>query len=205
MFNLFQCGGNVDGGDICVFASRAGPDKRWHPNCFCCSTCKELLVDLIYFYKDGKLYCGRHHAETMKPRCSSCDEVRQFFCCMKIENPLRSTFMLQLLSPYLTSVTLQKDVQVEIFSCDRSYCQTSVRRRRGGHGTWSISLASSATVSWVARGTSWERVDPTASHVSTACLLSIAIHVERLSVWTKVRSCFVFGRFWEYVQHEINM
>ena len=32
-------------------------------------------MDLIYFYKDRKLYCGRHHAETLKPRCSACDEV----------------------------------------------------------------------------------------------------------------------------------
>jgi len=32
-------------------------------------------VDLIYFYREGKLYCGRHHAETLKPRCSACDEV----------------------------------------------------------------------------------------------------------------------------------
>ena len=40
------------------------------------SSFQELLVDLIYFYKDRKLYCGRHHAETLKPRCSACDEVR---------------------------------------------------------------------------------------------------------------------------------
>ena len=39
------------------------------------SSFQELLVDLIYFYKDRKLYCGRHHAETLKPRCSACDEV----------------------------------------------------------------------------------------------------------------------------------
>ena len=32
-------------------------------------------MDLIYFYKDRKLFCGRHHAETLKPRCSACDEV----------------------------------------------------------------------------------------------------------------------------------
>ena len=32
-------------------------------------------MDLIYFYKDHKLFCGRHHAETLKPRCSACDEV----------------------------------------------------------------------------------------------------------------------------------
>jgi prickle len=46
-----QCSGNVDGGDICVAASRAGPNRCWHPPCFVCSVCNELLVDLIYFYK----------------------------------------------------------------------------------------------------------------------------------------------------------
>ncbi|XP_059078676.1 protein prickle-like isoform X3 [Tigriopus californicus] len=70
-----NCPSHVDGGDICVVASRAGSNRCWHPNCFVCSICNELLVDLIYFYKDAKLFCGRHHAETIKPRCSSCDEI----------------------------------------------------------------------------------------------------------------------------------
>ena len=72
---FFQCSGVIDAGDICVTAARAGPHKCWHPGCFSCSQCSELLVDLIYFYKEDKLYCGRHHAETMKPRCSACDEI----------------------------------------------------------------------------------------------------------------------------------
>ena len=71
----------IDASDICVTASRAGPHRAWHPSCFNCSVCKELLVDLIYFYKDEKLYCGRHHAETMKPRCSACDEVYIIYAC----------------------------------------------------------------------------------------------------------------------------
>lgn len=60
---------------MAVFASRAGPGLCWHPACFACSTCNELLVDLIYFYHEGKIHCGRHHAELLKPRCSACDEV----------------------------------------------------------------------------------------------------------------------------------
>ena len=71
----FQCKETLHGGDICVTASRAGPNKAWHPTCFACAVCQELLVDLIYFYKNKTLYCGRHHAETTKPRCSACDEV----------------------------------------------------------------------------------------------------------------------------------
>lgn len=44
--------------------------------------CKELLVDLIYFYQDGKIFCGRHHAERLKPRCTACDEVGLFYICL---------------------------------------------------------------------------------------------------------------------------
>lgn len=65
---------------MAIFASRAGPSPCWHPACFVCSTCQELLVDLIYFYQNGKILCGRHHAELLKPRCTSCDEVSGCNC-----------------------------------------------------------------------------------------------------------------------------
>ncbi|XP_051976783.1 prickle-like protein 1 [Xyrauchen texanus] len=70
-----HCKENIKGGEMVVLASRAGPGPCWHAACFTCSTCQELLVDLIYFYHNGKIYCGRHHAELLKPRCSSCDEI----------------------------------------------------------------------------------------------------------------------------------
>lgn len=73
-----QCDELISTGDIAVFASRLGPNASWHPACFSCCVCRELLVDLIYFHRDGRLYCGRHHAETLKPRCSACDEVSIF-------------------------------------------------------------------------------------------------------------------------------
>ena len=60
---------------MAVFAPRAGQNTSWHASCFVCSVCKELLVDLIYCYKDGRIFCGRHHAETLRPRCAACDEV----------------------------------------------------------------------------------------------------------------------------------
>lgn len=71
-------------GDICVFAARAGPNTCWHPACFTCCVCHELLVDLIYFWREGRLYCGRHHAETLKPRCSACDEVSSYSLFAKL-------------------------------------------------------------------------------------------------------------------------
>lgn len=70
-----HCGGGINGGEMAIFASRAGPSPCWHPACFVCATCQELLVDLIYFYQNGKIFCGRHNAELLKPRCTSCDEI----------------------------------------------------------------------------------------------------------------------------------
>ncbi|XP_029901395.1 prickle-like protein 1b isoform X1 [Myripristis murdjan] len=70
-----NCSGGINGGEMAIFASRAGPVPSWHPSCFVCATCHELLVDLIYFYQNGKIHCGRHHAELLKPRCSACDEI----------------------------------------------------------------------------------------------------------------------------------
>ncbi|XP_028306866.1 prickle-like protein 1b isoform X2 [Gouania willdenowi] len=70
-----NCCGSIKGGEMAIFASRAGLSPCWHPACFTCATCQELLVDLIYFFQNGKIICGRHHAELLKPRCSSCDEI----------------------------------------------------------------------------------------------------------------------------------
>ena len=59
-----------------MFTSRMGPNVCFHTGCFSCATCKELLVDNIYFYRNGDIYCGRHYADQIYPRCSACDEVR---------------------------------------------------------------------------------------------------------------------------------
>ncbi|XP_035726176.1 protein espinas-like isoform X1 [Vespa mandarinia] len=70
-----ECSRPIATGEMAVAASRAGPSALWHPACFVCCVCRQLLVDLIYFWRDGRLYCGRHHAETLKPRCCACDEI----------------------------------------------------------------------------------------------------------------------------------
>ncbi|XP_059910882.1 protein prickle isoform X2 [Gadus macrocephalus] len=98
-----QCERQISGGDIAVFAGRAGQGSCWHPECFQCASCSELLVDLIYFHQEGEIYCGRHHAERLKPRCQACDEIiladecteaegrhwhMQHFCCFECEASL---------------------------------------------------------------------------------------------------------------------
>lgn len=69
-----QCGRRLNKGDPGIAASRLG-DHFWHPSCFSCHFCHQQLVDLIYFQQDGRIYCGRHHAELFRPRCASCDQV----------------------------------------------------------------------------------------------------------------------------------
>jgi len=98
------CGGGMEPGEVAIFAERAGRDKCWHPACFSCSSCGELLEDLLYFYSKGKLFCGRDFAEMMKiPRCGACDELifaaeytgaenlfwhLKHFCCYLCDTPL---------------------------------------------------------------------------------------------------------------------
>ena len=47
----------------------------WHPACFMCCICEEQLVDLVYCHNDSAIYCQRHYAQLLKPRCAACDEV----------------------------------------------------------------------------------------------------------------------------------
>ncbi|XP_062451173.1 prickle-like protein 4 isoform X3 [Rhea pennata] len=98
-----KCGRRLNRGDPGVSASRLG-DELWHPSCFCCHFCHQPLVDLIYFQQDGRIYCGRHHAELFRPRCASCDQLifldecveaegrrwhPEHFCCLECQAPLR--------------------------------------------------------------------------------------------------------------------
>ncbi|KAL2091634.1 hypothetical protein ACEWY4_013897 [Coilia grayii] len=76
--SVYQCSGC---GEVApeespvVYAERAGDQKMWHPTCFVCAECGEMLVDLVYFWKDGSLLCGRHYGQSVRPRCPGCDEL----------------------------------------------------------------------------------------------------------------------------------
>lgn len=69
------CRGAVDKDCPVVFAQREGYSARWHPSCFVCSVCGLLLVDLVYFWTNQRLFCGRHYCESQRPRCQGCDEL----------------------------------------------------------------------------------------------------------------------------------
>ncbi|KAF8373796.1 prkl-1 [Pristionchus pacificus] len=77
--NCAQCTQPLQEDSVGVWAERV---RAWyHPACFVCHSCRELLVDLVYFKGDLKnkhessIYCGRHHAEQFRPRCARCDEL----------------------------------------------------------------------------------------------------------------------------------
>jgi len=99
-----NCKNVLKTGEVAITAERAGPVKIWHPRCFKCHECKELLVDLLYYYKSGKIYCARDYAKlTNIPRCAACDELifateftgaeekvwhLRHFCCWECDKPL---------------------------------------------------------------------------------------------------------------------
>lgn len=71
-----KCKININVGTVVVKAARAGQNVAWHPQCFTCKTCDELLADLVYFYHESNIYCARDLAAILKiPRCKACDEL----------------------------------------------------------------------------------------------------------------------------------
>lgn len=102
--NCRNCSDPLVAGTVAVVAERAGPDAVWHPQCFKCCTCNELLADLVYFYHNGSIYCGRDLAAVLRiPRCKACDELIftkeytsadnwnyhiKHFCCFHCDRPL---------------------------------------------------------------------------------------------------------------------
>ena len=74
-----NCGIDVMHGEyyLSTEIGHAGPNKIWHPKCFCCTNCKEFIADLKYFFwsEDDAIYCGRCHASIQYKRCYGCDEV----------------------------------------------------------------------------------------------------------------------------------
>lgn len=99
-----DCSKIINFGEVAVKAERAGKEIAWHPECFKCYTCRELLADLVYFFHGGQVFCGRDLAVKLKiPRCKACDELIftkeytaaegatfhiKHFCCYHCDLPL---------------------------------------------------------------------------------------------------------------------
>ncbi|XP_052781758.1 testin-like isoform X2 [Mya arenaria] len=111
-----RCDLTIDPKSFAMLTSRLGGTACFHTGCFTCATCRELLVDNIYFCRGGDIYCGRHYAELIYPRCSACDEIIfsreytqaenqswhvQHFCCWYCDTPLAGLrYIAQQNNPY---------------------------------------------------------------------------------------------------------
>uniref|UniRef100_A0A0N5AFN9 Protein espinas n=1 Tax=Syphacia muris TaxID=451379 RepID=A0A0N5AFN9_9BILA len=79
-----KCSGVLEKNEMAVMAPKLGENCGWHPACFICTTCEQLLIDLTYCVRDSLIYCERHYAELYKPRCNACDEVYFSYISMAI-------------------------------------------------------------------------------------------------------------------------
>ncbi|KAL9905239.1 four and a half LIM domains protein limpet isoform 3-T4 [Glossina fuscipes fuscipes] len=70
-----HCDNEISLGEMVVAAPKFIENIMWHPRCFTCNICNELLIDLTYCVHEDKIYCERHYAELLKPRCAGCDEL----------------------------------------------------------------------------------------------------------------------------------
>ncbi|KAH9899344.1 hypothetical protein C8Q73DRAFT_679536 [Cubamyces lactineus] len=60
------CGGPIIGRIVSAM------DMRWHPGCFRCCVCDELLENLSSYAHDGRPYCHLDYHEKFAPRCYHC-------------------------------------------------------------------------------------------------------------------------------------
>ncbi|XP_032810386.2 testin-like [Petromyzon marinus] len=67
LYVCWGCGGTLQEGERAVSAvsavSAGGEDARrmWHVRCFVCSTCREPLASLLYYWDNGSLFCHLHY------------------------------------------------------------------------------------------------------------------------------------------------
>ncbi|XP_054878682.1 testin [Poeciliopsis prolifica] len=147
-FSCHHCKKPMLLGEPAVYAERAGYDKLWHPACFVCCTCSELLVDMIYFWKKGKMYCGRHYGDSEKPRCGGCDELifsneytqaegqnwhLKHFCCFDCDCILAGeTYVMENDKP-ICKPCYMKNFAVKCASCQKAVEPEAQRVSYGEH------------------------------------------------------------------------
>ncbi|KAH9939542.1 hypothetical protein B0H21DRAFT_34755 [Amylocystis lapponica] len=61
------CGGTIVGRTVSAMGA------RWHPGCFRCCVCDELLENLSSYEHDGRAYCHLDYHERFAPKCYHCE------------------------------------------------------------------------------------------------------------------------------------
>ncbi|EPS97093.1 glucocorticoid receptor-like protein [Fomitopsis schrenkii] len=60
------CGGAIVGRTVYAMGA------KWHPGCFRCCVCDELLENLSSYEHEGKAYCNLDYHELFAPKCYHC-------------------------------------------------------------------------------------------------------------------------------------
>lgn len=131
-----SCLKDIYAGTVAVKAERAGKEATWHPQCFTCHTCGDLLADLVYFFHADNIYCGRDLAHILKiPRCNACDELIftkeytaaegatfhiKHFCCFHCDIPLAGH---QYIPDEKTNMPLCLSCYDQYYAAKCQYCQ----------------------------------------------------------------------------------
>jgi len=58
-------------------------EKKWHINCFCCTTCHEPLASGIFYELDNNPYCEIHYYAGIGRLCQECQKPIFFGRCIK--------------------------------------------------------------------------------------------------------------------------
>lgn len=138
-----SCSENISKGALAVWCEKGNKVKSretafYHPKCFTCASCNELLVEHKSYYdeQDGTLLCRRHWNDKNKPRCHSCDESiyeadflaaegskwhQKHFCCYGCDAALNGRYMSVPTSPITKQVFCEecfvKDNADKCFTC----------------------------------------------------------------------------------------
>uniref|UniRef100_A0A3B5A1X2 Prickle-like protein 2 n=1 Tax=Stegastes partitus TaxID=144197 RepID=A0A3B5A1X2_9TELE len=75
-FPLPQCGGQINGGDIIIFADECteAEGRHWHMKHFCCYECETTLGGQRYIMKDGRPHCCNCFESLYAEYCDACGE-----------------------------------------------------------------------------------------------------------------------------------
>ncbi|KAI0981834.1 hypothetical protein GJ496_002722, partial [Pomphorhynchus laevis] len=71
-----DCQSSIFESKHCVKVSIGTQTLFWHPDCFRCRKCKNVLVDYAYCHIGFNLYCIRHFNDITSHRCYDCDEYQ---------------------------------------------------------------------------------------------------------------------------------
>ncbi|KAL7677165.1 hypothetical protein ACOME3_003409 [Neoechinorhynchus agilis] len=112
-----ECKGLLGIGKLAAIVNVGNQTAYWHPHCFKCRKCSDLLADLAYCRIGFSLYCVRHFNDNLRSRCYTCDEI---ICQTNFISSMNNHWHVEHLSCWRCDRTLAGNKL--IMKEDRTYC-----------------------------------------------------------------------------------